>query len=297
MRALKWLGYIVGGLVVLIVLAVGTVYAVTSSRMGKTYPLAVESIAIPADPASVERGRHLVTAVGKCTECHGDNLAGKYAMDDAIFAKLTASNLTAGKGGVGATYTDADWVRSIRYGVGRDGKSLLFMPSESFTHFSDSDLGALIAYLKSVPPADMPVPHDRSIGPIARAIYLFAGFPLLPAELIDRGHKRNEVAPAVNVEYGHYLADVGGCTSCHLPTLGGGQNIDGVITANLTTGGPLKSWTEADFFKAIRTGTRPDGSKISEVMPWKAMGTLTDDEMRAMWMYIRSVQPVTTAKK
>ena len=119
MRALKWLGYIVGGLVVLILIGVGTVYAVTSSRMGKTYPMEVESVAIPTDPASLERGRHLATAVGKCTECHGDNLAGKYAMNDAVFAKLTASNLTSGKGGVGSTYTDADWVRSIRYGSER----------------------------------------------------------------------------------------------------------------------------------------------------------------------------------
>ena len=171
------------------------------------------------------------------------------------------------------------------------------MPSESFTYFSDSDLGAMIAYLKSLPPADMPVPKERAIGPIARAIYLFAGFPLLPAELIDRTTKRNEMTPGVNLEYGHYLADVGGCTSCHTQSLGGGREVDRVISANLTTGGPLKSWTEADFFKAIRTGTRPDGSKISEVMPWKVMGTLTDDELRAMWMYMRSVQPVMTARK
>lgn len=295
-RVLKWIGYIVGGFLLIVVLAVGTVYAITSSHLGRSYPMEVETVPIPSDSASIERGRHLVQAVGKCTECHGDNLAGKPVMDAAIFAKLTGANLTAGKGGIGSSYSDTDWVRSIRYGVGRDGKPLIFMPSEAFNSFSDSDLGAIIAYVKSVPPADMPVERARSVGPIARSIYLLGKFPLIPAELIDRSKPRTgEVAGGVTKEYGKYLAETGGCTSCHVSNLGGGQKIQGVASANLTPGGPLKSWTEADFFKAIRTGTRPDGTKIREMMPWKAMGTLTDDELRALWMYITSVQPVAIA--
>ena len=294
-RVLKVLGYIVGGLLALIVIGVGTVYAISSSRLGKTYPTEVETVAIPTDSASIERGRHLVQAVGKCGDCHGAELAGTRMMDASIFMKLTAPNLTAGKGGVGSTYTDADWVRSIRYGVGRDGKPLIFMPSEAYTSFSDSDLGAIIAYLKSVPPADAAAEPARAPGPIARSIYLLGGFPLIPAELIDRSKPRAHVTPGVTVEYGKYLSEAGGCTGCHLPTLAGGQKIDGIPSTNLTPGGPLKSWTEEDFFKAIRTGTRPDGTKISEAMPWKAMGTLTDDELRATWLFLRSVPPVTTA--
>lgn len=296
-RVLKWVGYVVLALLVLIVAAVGTVWAITSSRLNKTYPTEVETVAIPTDSASIARGRHLVQAVGKCAECHGDKLQGMSMMNEPVFMMLTASNLTRGQGGIGSTYTDADWVRSIRYGVGRDGKPLIFMPSEAFNSFNDADLGAMIAYLKTIPPADLPVKPARAPGPIARIIYLTSGFPLIPATLIDRSKPRGApVTPGVTVEYGKYLAQTGGCTSCHLPTLGGGGTMNGVKVANLTTGGPLKSWSEADFFKAIRTGTRPDGTKLKEEMPWKAMGTLTDDELRAMWMYIRSVRPVTTAK-
>jgi hypothetical protein len=218
-------------------------------------------------------------------------------MDASIFMKLTAPNLTAGKGGIGSSYTDADWVRAIRYGVGRDGKPLVFMPSEAYTSFSDTDLGAIIAYLKSVPPKDATVERVKSVGPIARMIYLTSGFPLIPAELVDRSKSRAAVAPGVTVEYGKYLSESGGCTSCHLPSLAGGVKMGDVVTANLTPGGPLKSWTEADFFKAIRTGTRPDGTKISEEMPWKSMATMTDDELRATWLYLRSVPPVATVKK
>jgi cytochrome c553 len=296
-RALKWLGYIVGVLVLLIAIGVGTVYAITSNRLGKTYPTTVENVAIPGDPASIERGRHLVTAVGKCQDCHGADFTGLRMMDASIFMKLTAPNLTAGKGGIGSTYTDADYVRAIRYGVGRDGKALVFMPSEAYTSFSDTDLGSIIAYLKSLPPKDATVERVKSVGPIARMIYLTSGFPLIPAELVDRNKSRAPVPEGVTVEYGKYLSESGGCTSCHLPTLAGGVEMNGVVTANLTPGGPLKSWTEGDFFKAIRTGTRPDGTKISEEMPWKSMATMTDDELRATWLYLRSVPPVATVAK
>ena len=295
MKVLKWIGYIVLGVLLLIVVTVGTVWAITSNRIGKTYPTDVEAIAIPSDPQAVARGKHLVEAVGKCAECHGANLTGASVSDAPIFMNLTAPNLTAGKGGVGGTYADADWVRSIRYGVRPDGKPLIFMPSESFHTFSDSDLGAIIAYLKSLPPGDMTLEPARFVGPIARMVYLFAGLPLIPAELIDRNKPRvAAVTASVTPEYGKYLAETGGCTGCHTPSLGGGLEINGVAATNLTVGGPLKSWSEADFFKAIRTGTRPDGTKISEIMPWKAMGGLTDDELRATWLYIRSVPAVTT---
>ena len=294
---LKGLGYLVGGLLLLIVIGVGTVYAITSNRINKSYPLEVESVPVASDPVTIERGRHLVQSVGKCADCHGANLNGTRMMDSPVFMRLTATNLTAGKGGIGASYTDADWVRAIRYGVGPDGKPLLFMPSEAFTSLSDIDLGAMISYLKSVPPADAAAEAVSAPGPIARIIYLVADFPLIPAEMIDRTKARPHVTPGVTVEYGKYLSESGGCTSCHLPTLAGGAKMDKAVSTNLTPGGPLKNWTEQDFFKAIRTGTRPDGSKISEEMPWKSMAGLSDDELRATWMFLRSVPAVEDAKK
>ena len=40
-RALKWVGYVVGFVVALLVVAVGVVYAVSSSKFGKSYPTTV----------------------------------------------------------------------------------------------------------------------------------------------------------------------------------------------------------------------------------------------------------------
>jgi mono/diheme cytochrome c family protein len=287
-RLLKWVGYIVGGIVALILIFVGVIYAITSTRMAKTYPTQVETVAVSTDPAAIERGRHLVDAVGKCTFCHGDNLAGKVVADDPVFARLWAANLTRGKGGIGASYTDADYLRSIRYGVRRDGKPLIFMPSEAYNRFDDSDLGAIIAYLKTVPPVDQVNPPPR-IGPIARMISVMAGFPLIPARMIDRAAPRPApVAIGVTKEYGDYLVTAGGCKTCHNPNLSGGGKIEGVAAANLTPAG-IGKWTEADFTKALRTGVRPDGRILSAVMPWPAMKNLTLDELKAMWMYLQSL--------
>lgn len=293
---LKWVGYVVGGFIVVVLLAVGTVYAITSSRMGKTYATKVEPLAIPTDAPSIARGRHLVESVGKCQGCHGENYAGTNMMDDPAFASLTPSNLTSGKEGIGGVYKDEDWVRAIRYGVGRDGKSLLFMPSEAFTHFNDTDLAQMIAYLKTLPPADMTVPKKRSVGPIGRAVYLLAGFPLLPASMIPANLSRSVVPEGATPEYGKYLLETGGCTGCHGPNLGGGS-MGSTKTPNLTRSGELGKWTEADFVKAIHTGVRPDGRILSAEMPWPFMKGLTESELSAMFKYLQTVAPAPVQKK
>lgn len=142
-RALKILGYVFGTLIALIVVGVGTVYGITSYRINQNHEMHVGMIPIPTDETALARGKHLVESVGKCQSCHGDNYAGKVVMDEPVFIQLTSANLTKGKGGIGGTYTDEDWVRSLRYGIGPTGESVVFMPSEAYTHFNDADLGAM----------------------------------------------------------------------------------------------------------------------------------------------------------
>ena len=294
-RALRWVGYIVGGFIVVVLLAVGTVYAVTSSRMARTYPTDVPAVAIPTDSASIARGKHLVMTVGKCQGCHGDNYAGTVFSDDAVFAKLTSANITSGKGGIGGTYKDQDWVRALRYGVNRQGKSVIFMPSEAYAHFNDTDLGQMIAYLKTLPPADMTITPAKSIGPIGRMVYLTGAFPLLPAELIAKDLARRPIPEAPTVEYGKYLVDAGVCRGCHGDKLAGAKAGE-MPTPNLTPSGELGKWTEADFVKVIRTGVRPDGRTLSTFMPWQLMSGLSDTELSAYWAYLHSLPPAPVKK-
>lgn len=283
-RWLRWTGLALGGLAVLVTLGGVLLYVVTSRDLNRQYSFADSSVKAAGDTASLARGRHLVEAVGKCQECHGDDFGGKMISDSRAFGRLAAANITSGQGGVGG-FTDADWERALRHGVARGGRPLVFMPSEAFTALSDDDLAAVIGYLRTIPPVDRDWPAPE-IGPIARALYLKGGFPLLPVTLIDHEVLRRPPASGVTVEYGVYLATIGGCRGCH----GSGLDGTGAPDAPDITRGRLGAWTEADFMRALRQGVRPDGSAIDPTkMPWVRSGRMTDDEILAVWSYARSL--------
>ncbi len=174
-KALKWAGIALGGLVGVIVVILAVLYFVGGARINKTYDIQVASVAVPNEAAAIERGRHLVESVALCQECHGENLAGDVLEDSFLFGEIMPSNLTSGKGGVGEAYTDADFARAIRHGVTREGKGIIIMPSEHYNVFGDEDLGAIIAYLRSLPPVDNELPKT-SAGPLARLIAVFGLF-------------------------------------------------------------------------------------------------------------------------
>ena len=50
-------------------------------------------------------------------------------------------------------------------------------------------------------------------------------------------------------------------------------------------------WTEQDFETALRTGVTPHKQLDKEQMPWDIFANLTDDEVRAIWLYISSLEP------
>lgn len=283
---------LLGGLAALAALALAAVYGVSEARMRRTYRVDPGPVAVRSDADAVRQGAHLAVVRG-CADCHGPGLGGRTFIDALPMARLTASNLTRGRGGVAARYTDADWVRAIRHGVAPDGRPLLFMPSQEFHALGDDDVGALVAYIKSLPPVD--TDHAAStVGPLGRALFLAGELPLLPAELIDHAAPRTPApAPGATAEYGGYLAT--GCTGCHGAGFSGGKipgtPPDWKAAANLTpdpsTG--LGRWTEQDFLRAMRTGKRPNGSDIDSLMPWKGLATMSDTELRALWLYLRTV--------
>ena len=288
---LRWAGISIGSLLALVIILALVLMLIGGSRFNRTYDIPVTAVSVPTDPASIERGKHLVEAIALCQVCHGDNLAGDTMVDDPAFARIVASNLTSGRGGIGGTYSDIDYVRAIRHGVGNDGKGLPLMPSEAFNKFSDHDLGAIIAYLKSLPPVDKEVPESKA-GPIGR-IFALLDASLFSVQLIDHAAPRAPAAnPGVTEEYGAYLATV--CTVCH------GQNLDGARppiegspnSPDLTSGGELGSWSESDFINTLRTGVTPEGKFLNpNFMPWHRFRLMTDDEIKAIWLYVRALPP------
>lgn len=277
-----------------VVLAATGVFLVSTFRLGRTFAVTPPAVAIPTDAASVERGRHLAVALNKCADCHGANLGGKVFVDAPPFL-IVGPNLTRGQGGIGGQLTDADWVRAIRHGVGPDGRALFSMPSEEYVRMTEQDLGALIAYVKSVPSVDQVLPTTR-MRFLGRVLLLAGQLPPPAAAVIDHAAAfPPQVPEGVTVDYGRYLATIGGCVGCHGPGLSGGR-VPGVPpdfppASNITPSGAIGQWTEADFFRAMREGKRPNGTEMNPFMPWKATAQMTDDETRALWLFLRAVPP------
>lgn len=296
-RILKGLVYTVGGLLLLVFIGATAVYGLSESRMGKRYVVNPPALAIPTDSASIARGEHLARSIAGCTDCHGPNLEGRAVIDDPALGRVFAKNLTSGKGGIGGTLRDVDYVRAIRHGFDPDGKPLKVMPSSDYANLADDDLAAIIAFVKSRPPVDKEGPAV-TLGPVGRALLVGGKLPILHAERIDHAKPHVQPVPVAHTaEYGKYLVTFG-CQGCHGPTLAGGHIAEGPPdwppAANLTPSGPTQSWTEKNFRKLLREGKRPDGSPVSEVMPWKSIGHLTDDEIRAMYLYLRTVPAAAT---
>lgn len=325
---LKWAALVLGGLVALGVFAVGFVYFSAGSRMGRTYEIDPAPMNLAQAPtsngaqedgsgngerasgpretgnegldgtldtstnAALAWGKHIAITRG-CADCHGGDLGGGVFAEAMPVFNLYGSNLTPG--GVGADYSDVDWVRAIRHGIGPDGKPLLFMPSFEYYYLSDQDLASLILYLRSLPAVDRQMP-ENAVGPMGRILFMTGKLPLLSAELIDHGAPRPVAPPrGATVDYGAYLAK--GCIGCHGENLSGGP-VPGTppdwppalnITQDLDTG--IGSWTRDDFFRAMRQGQRPDGTQLRpEFMPWPNVGTLYDDELEALWRYLEQVE-------
>lgn len=289
----KWVGLILAVLVGLIILALVFIYFQSESRLDHVYALPQDVLVIPSDEASIARGRRIFQYRG-CEACHGEQLQGKVYLDDPALGQVIAGNLTRGEGGFGASFSDSDWMRAIRYGLRPDGTPLLFMPSTEFYFLSDEDLGDVIAYIQSVPPQDHVQPPS-SISFTGRVVMtLVPAITFMPAELIPFDSPR-PIPPEVGVtaEYGEYLTY--SCKVCHGLTMSGGVipafPADWPPAPNLTwgNGSALPAWEEGDFIHFIRTGLRHGRQVDPKYMPWSSYKFMTDDELRAVWLYLQSL--------
>ena len=205
---------------------------------------------------------------------------------------IASKNLTSGQGGVGGQLSISDFVKAIRHGVSPENKALILMPSTDYFSLSDQDLGAIVAYIKSVEPVDNEPPRTNP-GLVMRALYLAGQVPLLAAEKIDHQAEPSQVETKISIEYGQYLA--GTCAGCHGDGYSGGPNPKtppGFIpptnlTPDVETG--LGQWTESDFFNAMREGRRPNGEQLDPWMPWQSFSQMNDAEIKSIWLYLQSL--------
>jgi mono/diheme cytochrome c family protein len=293
MKIAKRIGLGLGGLIILLAVAVFALNVVGSSRLQNGPDVAVQAVSIPTDAEALARGEHLARIMG-CVSCHTSDLSGQVFMEEpGINVYLPAPNLTSGQGGVGSSYTDTDWVRAIRHGIGQDGRVLGVMPSNYYADISDDDLGAVIAYVKSAAPVNNDL-GSRQISFPGSLIFGFLAYNDLPAAQIDHANV-GSVKPAggPTAEYGAYLSKITACGDCHGVDLSGrppeAAEQGPPAGPDLTAGGNLSSWTAADFAAAVRQGETPDGRQLSQEMPWQYYSVMSDDEVQAIWLYLQSL--------
>ena len=169
------------------------------------------------------------------------------------------------------------------------------MPSEDYARMADSDVGALVAYVRSLAPASTGAAEIHEFPLPIKAAYLFGAIKDA-AEKIDHTAPPPEAVPDELLARGKYVAQ--GCTGCHGQHFSGGK-IPGTPpswppAANLTTApdSAMSHYTSAEQFKSmLRTGKRPDGSAVSTVMPFKALAYMNDPEVDALFAYLKTLQP------
>ena len=281
------------GLVVVVAAAAGVVSKLADRKLHRIVELPpIQATFAPAD-GQLEHGKYLFNSRG-CMECHGADGAGHVVIDDkdsGFFVR--APNITAGGASPARSYTDTDWVRTVRHGVKPSGEPLLIMPSEDYARMTDADVGAIVAYVRSLPPANGG-PAQFSPWPLPiKAAYLFGAIKDA-AERIDHAAPAPEAVPDELLARGQYVAQ--GCTGCHGPHLSGGK-IPGAppawpAAANLTSSpdSAMAHYTSAEQFKSmLRTGKRPDGSAVNDVMPFKSLAYMNDGEIDALFAFLKSL--------
>lgn len=256
-------------------------------KINAVRPNPVPQISAPINAATISRGETLART---CAGCHASDgqlpLSGQdFLAGDAgpPLGTLWAANLTPAHLG---TWSDGEIVRAIREGIGRDGRSLMIMPSSAFRNLSDEDVLALVAYLRSQP-AVAPRSPPRQLN-VLGAIMVAA---VIPDAIFSAQPPVAQpvVAPprAATAAYGDYLIHLG-CQDCHGADFRGSPGGDGPPPApELITF--AKTHTVAEFVATLRTGLTPAGTPLSDEMPWRDYAGFSDDDFAALALYLQNV--------
>jgi cytochrome c553 len=257
-------------------------------RITRAYPNPAASITVAGTPEQIALGEKYARACAGCHAANGDlPLTGRQFFggpEGPPFGTLWAPNLTPAHL---KEWSDGEIIRAIREGIGRDGRSLVIMPSKAFHSMSDADVQALVAYLRSTPAIEPNTP-PKALNVVAALTIASSDDAFSAQAPITSPVSAPPAGPTA--EYGSYLATTVGCRECH------GENLQGAIPPGSQTG--LRStnlvefvakYDEAAFIATLRTGTNPEGKAISDEMPWRDLEKFTDDDLRAIYRLLKTL--------
>jgi mono/diheme cytochrome c family protein len=270
-----------------------------------------EDIAEEVTLASLERGEYLAKNVMFCFACHGEldydsphlgvipgtEGSGGPFPDELIPYPINVPNITPDEETGAGSWTDEQIARALRHGIGNDDRVLFpAMPWPFYRAITDEDLASLVAYIRSIPAIRKEVPPTPAPPPFQEALRPLTTAPVPPApDMSDP------------VQRGEYLVSLASCFDCHTPIDDKGEFIPGlefaggrplvgawgrVNSANLTTDASgIPHYTEELFLKVMRTGNT-GGREINPVMLWGYFRGMTDEDLKAIYAFVQTLQPV-----
>ena len=277
---------------------------------------AADTIAAAATSAGPTDPGHYLAIVGNCSSCHtaagGKPFAGGVAFQ-TDFGTIYSSNITADpQFGIGK-WTQQDFVNAMRRGVRPDGQHLYpAFPYPAFTKVSDSDLGKLWRYLRTLAPVNQQPPANALRFPFSQRSLM----ALWKAFFFDEGPMASDAGKSAEWNRGAYLIEgLGHCGACHTPrnmlgaekkdlALTGGAYSDAVqpglvrpwSTANLTSAKDgLAAWSVEDVVSYLKTGHSSRGGTFGPMNEVIGNSTqhFTDADLRAIAGYLKALPPRT----
>lgn len=254
-------------------------------------------------PERVARGKYLVQGLLGCEDCHTQadwaqhgapkawnmELAGRAMELPGFPGSVVAPNITPDSETGAGRFTDDQIARAIREGIKHDGTTLFpIMPYAQYRDLSDEDLASVVVYVRSIAPVRNSLPQSKINFPVN----------LLVQSGPEPVTKPVSGPTAEPVSRGKYLVNLGcGChnTVSKLP-YGGGEALAGpwgsATSANITPDASgINYYTEASFITVMRTGY-VGARKLNSIMPFGDFNNLTDDDLKVMFAYLKTLAPV-----
>jgi mono/diheme cytochrome c family protein len=265
-----------------------------------------------ATPQRLERGRYIFNSSSACVDCHSAHDttlpdhpvvasmqgAGQVMPFDDLPGRVVAPNLTPDRETGTGNWSDDQLARAIREGIGHDGRALFpMMPYENYKHMADEDLASVIVYIRSLPPIRHELPKTEIVFPVK---YLMRSAPQPVTAPVSAPN------PANRVLWGAYLVTVASCKDCHTPMekgqplagldFAGGHTFSGAwgktVSANITPDASgIAYYDEALFIQVLRTGY-VKARKLDALMPVEQYKGLSDEDLKAIFAYLRTLKPV-----
>lgn len=278
MRVAKWFGMGLAGLIGLLVIAALFIFLLSGQILGRRYEAKAETLAQPSQAELADAPRQ--ARVHGCVTCHGEGVSGKLLFDIPNVARIFAPNLTQ----VAAKASDQQLAAAIRQGIGHDSRPLFVMPSQQYAHLSDTEVAALISWIRRQPRAPGNTEHV-SVGPLGRVALAAGKFQAAPVR-VEEYSKQAPIGLGTTHSAGQQLVTKN-CTECHGPALFGRTMEDGAQAPDLTIAG---AYDYEQFKTLLRTGRAP-GNKKLDLMKVVAENDFThfrDDEIAAIYGYLRA---------